>query len=92
MINQENLLTISPQKFIDFLRAENISRFFLVYAPDTHRLIASHTQLQALADYFSADKRDFMRHEGIFVQISKKNDTLLGAFVHRTKRGQAAKA
>ncbi|MEN8194373.1 MAG: Glu/Leu/Phe/Val dehydrogenase dimerization domain-containing protein, partial [Bacteroidota bacterium] len=33
---------------------------------------------------------DFEEHEGLFVQLSSKFDTLLGAFVHRTNRGQAA--
>jgi leucine dehydrogenase len=36
------------------------------------------------------DQRDFHEHEGIFIQLSSKYDTLLGAFVHRTNRGQAA--
>ena len=29
-------------------------------------------------------------HEGLFFQVTKDYDTLQGAFVHRTNRGQAA--
>ena len=41
-------------------------------------------------DRLSDDTRDFIGHEGMFFQVSRKYDTLQGAFVHRTCRGQAA--
>ncbi len=90
MKTSSDLLHFSPARFIGFLKTENIRRFYLALDEHSGRLIPSHPQLQVLADYFSDDKRDFMQHEGLFVQLSRKYDTLLGAFIHRTRRGQAA--
>ena len=89
-MNGSELLKQSAQEFIAFLKAEKINRFYFVYDDQKKQLLSSHPQLQAIADYFSTDRRDFMQHEGVFVQLSEKYDTLLGAFVHRTNRGQAA--
>lgn len=89
-MNHFHLLKFSPDKFIKYLKAENISRFFIVINSATSKLTASHSQLQPIADFLQNDKRDFQKHEGLFVQLSSKYDTLLGAFVHRTNRGQAA--
>ena len=85
-----SLLNCSPQEFVNYLKEQKIGRIYFTYDPDKRHLAASHKQLQPIADYFAADKRDFMQHEGFFVQLNHKYDTLLGAFVHRTNRGQAA--
>ena len=90
MSRADELINFSPQEFIQFLRKHNIKKFSFVYDQNKNSLISSHQQLQPVADYIQADKRDFMEHEGMFFQISKKHDTLQGAFVHRTNRGQAA--
>lgn len=84
------LLSISPKQFIEFLKSGNIKRFYFVYDPESETVKASHKQLEPIADFLQNDKRDFNTHEGIFVQVSSKYDTLLGAFIHRTNRGQAA--
>jgi glutamate dehydrogenase/leucine dehydrogenase len=84
------LLETSPQEFIAFLKSNNISRFYFVYDKNSSAVKCSHPSLQPIADFLNNDKRDFQSHEGIFVQLSLKYDTLLGAFVHRTNRGQAA--
>ena len=42
------------------------------------------------AEFIQNDRRDFLEHEGLFFQVSAEYDTLMGAFVHRTNRGQAA--
>jgi leucine dehydrogenase len=90
MAATSQLLSNSLQEFIGFLKEQKINRFYFVYDSDNKQLISSHPQLQPIADYFIADKRDFMEHEGFFVQLNHKYNTLLGAFVHQTKRGQAA--
>jgi leucine dehydrogenase len=90
MIEKPNLLSLTPNKFINFLKKEKINRFFFVYDYEEENLKASHPQLQPIADYFENDKRDFIEHEGWFCKISEEYDMLLGAFVHRTNRGQAA--
>ena len=51
---------------------------------------SSHSQLQPLAEFIQSDPRDFMQHEGLFFQVASEYNTLQGAFVHRTVRGQAA--
>lgn len=78
-----------PQEFVGFLRDQGIHRFHFVRG-ETSGLKASHDVLQPIADFLAEDRRDFRKHEGLFFQVSRKHDTLQGAFVHRTCRGQAA--
>jgi glutamate dehydrogenase/leucine dehydrogenase len=85
-----DLVRLSPVDFVNFLRTEKIRRFYLVYDPVNKHVQSSHPQLQPLAEFVSADRRDFSGHEGLFFQVTDRYDTLQGAFVHRTCRGQAA--
>ncbi len=85
-----SLLGKPPADFVHLLGAEGIRRFHFVYDAETSRMIASHPLLQPLAEFVGADRRDFMEHEGLFFQVSRRHETLQGAFVHRTCRGQAA--
>ncbi|MBN2894216.1 MAG: Glu/Leu/Phe/Val dehydrogenase [Bacteroidales bacterium] len=78
------------QKLIGLLKENKIKRFHLVYNQKTGKVEASHNVLQNLADFINQDTRDFEEHEGMFFQLTDKYDVLQGAFVHRTKRGQAA--
>jgi glutamate dehydrogenase/leucine dehydrogenase len=89
-MNMENLLAISPTELVQWLAARNIRRFHLALDQGSGLMMASHQELKPLADFINSDTRDFMGHEGLFFQISEKHDTLQGAFVHRTCRGQAA--
>ena len=90
MIEKPGILSATPTEFIKFLKKENIKKFFFVYDFEKKNLKASHPQLQPVADFFIDDKRDFIEHEGWFCKISDEYDMLLGAFIHRTNRGQAA--
>ena len=90
MDNKPGLLSLSLPQFIKFLKSEQIKKFFFVYNDEKKSIEASHKKLQSIADYFSQDKRDFIKHEGWFCKISENYEMLLGAFVHRTNRGQAA--
>lgn len=85
-----NLLSATPKEFISFLKNNKINRFYFVYDSTTGKLKASHKELEPAADFFNNDRRDYRKHEGIFVQLSSEYDTLFAAFVHRTNRGQAA--
>jgi len=89
-MESQNLLKLSPAEFINFLKEEKITRFYFVYNEETSTIKSSHKQLDSIAKFLQNDKRDFQQHEGVFVQLSSKYDTLLGAFVHHTNRGQAA--
>lgn len=85
-----NVLHQSPQDFIKFLQNEGIRRFYFVYDSGDKTVHSSHPQLQPIANFIQKDKRDFMGHEGLFFQVSRQYDMLLGAVVHRTRRGQGA--
>ena len=87
---KKTLTALDPQEFIRFLRDEDISRFYFVYDEGTGKVVPSHPQLLPLAEFIQNDKRDFFKHEGMFFQITREHETLQGAFVHRTCRGQAA--
>jgi glutamate dehydrogenase/leucine dehydrogenase len=84
------LIDLHPQEFINYLREQQINRFFFVYNSDSKTVLPSHGKLKPIAEFIQNDGRDFMQHEGLFFHITKNYDTLQGAFVHRTCRGQAA--
>lgn len=88
-MNARDLQALRPSELLAWLRAEKIERFHLV-GDGSGGLRASHLALNGLAEAVAADKRDFQRHEGLFFQASQDSETLLGAFVHLTCRGQAA--
>jgi glutamate dehydrogenase/leucine dehydrogenase len=81
---------LSPAEFCNFLQREGIRRFYLVRLAEEGRVIASHPVLEPLARLLERDRRDFDKHEGIFVQVAPETGVLQGAFVHRTCRGQGA--
>jgi len=85
-----DLASISPEAFKDLLRDAGIWRFFLVWDEERGEVRASHPRLEPLARLLGEDRRDFDRHEGVFVQVAPETGVLQGAFVHRTCRGQAA--
>jgi glutamate dehydrogenase/leucine dehydrogenase len=90
MTLKHDLLQVSPRDFVGYLNSEGITRFYFVYDPENKTILGSHPQLQPIADFIQNDPRDFMQHEGLFFQVTPEFDTLQGAFVHRTIRGQAA--
>ena len=81
---------LSPAAFRRFLAAAGIRRFFLAWDEEAGDVRASHPEVAPLARLLAADRRDFDRHEGIFVQLAPDTGALQGAFIHRTCRGQAA--
>ncbi len=81
---------LSPSTFCQRLAALGIRRFYLVWDPEAGRVRASHEALAPLARLLGEDRRDFDRHEGVFVQVAPETGVLQGAFVHRTCRGQGA--
>ncbi len=85
-----DLARLSPNQLRDLLVDEGIRRFFLVWDEDEKVVRASHPRLEPLARLLGDDRRDFDRHEGVFVQVAPETGVLQGAFIHRTCRGQAA--
>ncbi len=85
-----DLIRMAPQDFVLFLKDQGIARFYFVHDRERDRMLCSHEVLEPIAEFILGDPRDFMEHEGLFFQVSRQHDTLQGAFVHRTNRGQAA--
>ncbi len=54
------------------------------YLPETKQVKSSHPEFDEIANYLQNESNDYEMHEGIFIQISSKYDTLFGAFIHRT--------
>ncbi len=90
MSRSKNLLAMTPQEFVKFLKGKKIRKFYFVYDKKSKKVFCSHKELNEITNFFNADKRDFNFHEGMFFKITEKYDTLQGAFIHRTNRGQAA--
>jgi leucine dehydrogenase len=84
------LARLSPAEFRHFLGEAGIGRFFLAWDEEAGAVRASHPELAPLARLLQRDRRDFDRHEGVFVQLAPDTGVLQGAFIHRTCRGQAA--
>lgn len=51
-------------------------------------LRASEPELEPLAAFIASDSRNFDAHDAIFLEIGAESGALLGAFLHRTVRGQ----
>ena len=90
MSPQVELKDQSPADFCAWLGAVGIRRFYLVWDDEAGSVRASHPVLDPLARLLQDDRRDFDRHEGVFVQVAPDTGVLQAAFVHRTCRGQGA--
>jgi leucine dehydrogenase len=84
------LARLSPAEFRRVLGEAGIRRFFLAWDAQAGAVRVSHPELAPLGRLFEQDRRDFDRHEGVFVQVAPDTGVLQGAFIHRTCRGQAA--
>jgi glutamate dehydrogenase/leucine dehydrogenase len=84
------ILPSTPQQFVTFLQDRGIRRCHFVWDDATGSVQPSHAELASIARFLESDRRDFQRHEGVFLQVTREHRTLQGAFVHRTVRGQAA--
>jgi len=81
---------LSPADFCAWLAQAGIRLFSLVWDGEAGSVRASHPALEPLARLLREDRRDFDRHEGIFVWVAPDTGVLQAAFIHRTCRGQGA--
>jgi glutamate dehydrogenase/leucine dehydrogenase len=86
----KELWKASTEALLDLLKSLGAYRAWLVRDSDSGRLKASHPALQPLADTVAADTRDYREHDACFFEVGAESNYLLGAFIHRTCRGQAA--
>ena len=50
---------------------------------------ASHSSLEFVAEMMRQDERDWLNHEGMYFELGRRTNVVLGAFVWNTSRGQA---
>jgi len=86
----DKVLELTIEEFKEAMKAAGTRRVYLVWDDVERRVLASHAFLEPWADELARDRVDYQRHEGIFLEIGRQSDCLLGAFVHNTTRGQAA--
>lgn len=61
-----------------------------MFSRDDDEVRAFPSALEPLATSIRDTFPDFVKHEAIFFQVSSSADTLMSAFLHDTRRGQAA--
>ena len=88
MTIEENLWHAPLDELMHAMRHSGDRRAYVVQTEKGP--VASHDFLADVAEALAADDRDYDGHEGIFFEIGERSDHLLGAFVHKTVRGQAA--
>ena len=95
MVEHSNL---APHAFVEELRALGLRRVAFVNGSVLHparssearsaELESSSPALGALAQSLAANERDFHGHQAVFLEVGAQSGALLGAFLHRTRRGQ----
>jgi glutamate dehydrogenase/leucine dehydrogenase len=85
-----DLLNRAPEKLVRLFDELGVARAYLVRDPASGLLEASNPELLGLARAVAANARDYAQHEAIFLEVGAETRALLGAFVHKTVRGQAA--
>ena len=99
MLDHSNL---APHAFVEELRAQGLRRAAFVHRSllvpgaavlagdsDAGTLWSSSPKLDGLARAIADNARDYAAHQAIFLEIGESTGALLGAFLHRTRRGQA---
>ena len=79
---------MSPAEFGRALEELGLKRAFLIVDAGSGVLTASHPALEPLARWVSESSADYNRHEAVFLQVAEGSGALMGAFLHRTVRGQ----
>lgn len=85
-----NSWSCTTDELIEAFKANDITRGYVVTDASSKQLRCSHPVLQPIVDALGQDKRDYQQHQGLFLEIGAQSDHLCGAFIHKTKRGQAA--
>lgn len=93
-----DLSSCTPEAFVEELRALGLRRAAfvqtkLVPAPaaagsTSGELYCSHAKLDSLARALVGNTRDYAGHQAVFLEVGEHTGALMGAFLHRTRRGQ----
>jgi glutamate dehydrogenase/leucine dehydrogenase len=84
-----DLAELGLEHFIQWMGELGQRRAYFMYQGPESGLVASHPELQALAEQLRS-LRDFREHEAIFLEVGPETKTLQSAFIHKSRRGQAA--
>jgi glutamate dehydrogenase/leucine dehydrogenase len=82
-----DLSQLEPHAFADHLQALGLRRAAFIQTP-AGELQSSHPELRGLAQSLLGNARDYDRHQALFLELGEQTGVLLGAFLHRTRRGQ----
>lgn len=87
---ENNLLSLPTAKFIEYLKSTKINRCFFVWNEAEQKILGSHPELKEIEDWLNSDKNvHYKKHEAIFLALGMRTNSLLGAFLWNTNRGQA---
>ncbi len=78
----------SLETFAHKLRSMDRTRAAWFWTPEGLR--PCYPELESLSGSMSGNSRDFDRHEAVLIELGRETGAVLGAFIHRTTRGQAA--
>lgn len=84
------LSTLEPEAFAEELRRLDLRRAAFVHDQngEEQRIHCSHPELEPLARALLANTRDYDRHLAVFLEVGEQTGVLMGAFLHRARRGQ----
>jgi glutamate dehydrogenase/leucine dehydrogenase len=87
IVRMLQLHTLAPALFIEELRRLGLRRASFLYVPGSG-LQSSHRALEPLGQSLLDNARDYDRHQAVFLELGAQTGALMGAFLHRTRRGQ----
>jgi leucine dehydrogenase len=89
--------SLAPHAFVEELRALGLRRAAFVNSSllrpagkghVSSQLESTNPKLDALARSIVDNTRDYHDHQAVFLEVGEQTGALLGAFLHRTRRGQ----
>lgn len=93
-----DLTSCTPEAFVEELRGLGLRRAAFVQAglvssaadggSSNGELYCSHARLEALARGLVGNTRDYAGHQAVFLEVGEQTGALMGAFLHRSRRGQ----
>lgn len=85
-----SILSMKPSEFVEYMKSNNLKRCSVTYDETSMSTVVNSEKFNGLKEFCSvANNKDYVKHEGLFLEIGRRSEALLGAFVWRTDRGQA---
>jgi leucine dehydrogenase len=83
----KDLLALEPSVFIQEMNKAGLRRAYLVFDSKNNTVQVSHPLFEQMAQSIVNDKRDFLGHEAIFIELGQQSNALLTAFIQKSVRG-----